>query len=88
MVVAVIYAWEWMGLSMPIYLAGLKTIDEDTLEAARLDGAGPWLVFRPVRFPLRSAGRRASQRPRPVRQEAPGCARQAADLRQVRVQHP
>ncbi|WP_425677225.1 carbohydrate ABC transporter permease, partial [Escherichia coli] len=35
-VVALIHAWKWMGLSMLIYLAGLKTINDDVLEAARL----------------------------------------------------
>jgi len=51
-VVALIHAWKWMGLSMLIYLAGLKTIGEDVLEAARLDGVGPWQMFRRIRFPL------------------------------------
>ena len=51
-VVAVIHAWKWMGLSMLIYLAGLKTISEDVLEAARIDGSGWWATFRSIRFPL------------------------------------
>ncbi|MFF2371206.1 carbohydrate ABC transporter permease [Agromyces sp. NPDC058110] len=51
-VVALVHAWKWMGLSMLIYLAGLKTIDGDILEAARLDGAGWWTTFRSIRFPL------------------------------------
>lgn len=52
LVVAIIHAWKWMGLSMLIYLAGLKTINEDVLEAARIDGA-TWLqTFRRIRFPL------------------------------------
>lgn len=51
-VVALIHAWKWMGLSMLIYLAGLKTISEDVLEAARLDGASAWTTFRHIRFPL------------------------------------
>ncbi|WP_342673593.1 sugar ABC transporter permease [Glycomyces tenuis] len=51
-VVAVVHAWKWMGLSMLIYLAGLKTINEDVLEAARLDGANRWTMFRAIRFPL------------------------------------
>lgn len=51
-VVALIHAWKWMGLAMLIYLAGLKTINEDILEAARLDGAGWWTTFRTIRFPL------------------------------------
>lgn len=51
-VVAIVHAWKWMGLSMLIYLAGLKTISEDVLEAARLDGASRWTMFRSIRFPL------------------------------------
>ncbi|GAA1960830.1 carbohydrate ABC transporter permease [Agromyces allii] len=51
-VVALVHAWKWMGLSMLIYLAGLKTIDGDILEAARLDGASWWTTFRSIRFPL------------------------------------
>jgi raffinose/stachyose/melibiose transport system permease protein len=51
-VVALIHSWKWMGLSMLIYLAGLKTISGDVLEAARLDGAGWWQTFRQIRFPL------------------------------------
>jgi ABC-type sugar transport system permease subunit len=50
--VALIHSWKWMGLAMLIYLAGLKTISVDVLEAARIDGAGPWQTFRRVRFPL------------------------------------
>ncbi|MFJ4221912.1 carbohydrate ABC transporter permease [Curtobacterium luteum] len=52
LVVAVIHAWKWMGLSMLIYLAGLKTIPGDVLEAARIDGSGWWSTFRSIRFPL------------------------------------
>ena len=51
-VVALIHAWKWMGLSMLIYLAGLKTISHDLVEAARIDGAGWWQTFRSIRFPL------------------------------------
>lgn len=51
-VVSLIHAWKWMGLSMLIYLAGLKTINEDLVEAARLDGASWWNTFRHIRFPL------------------------------------
>jgi multiple sugar transport system permease protein/raffinose/stachyose/melibiose transport system permease protein len=50
--VAVIHAWKWMGLSMLIYLAGLKTVPEDITEAARIDGASRWRMFWSVRFPF------------------------------------
>jgi raffinose/stachyose/melibiose transport system permease protein len=51
-VVALVHSWKWMGLSMLIYLAGLKTIGEDVLEAARLDGATSWGTFWSIRLPL------------------------------------
>jgi raffinose/stachyose/melibiose transport system permease protein len=52
LVVALVHAWKWMGLSMLIYLAGLKTISTDVLEAVRIDGAGWWKTFSTIRFPL------------------------------------
>lgn len=51
-VVAVIHSWKWMGLSMLIYLAGLKTIPEDMVEAARIDGASRWHTFWRIKSPL------------------------------------
>jgi raffinose/stachyose/melibiose transport system permease protein len=51
-VVALVNAWKWTGLAMLIYLAGLKTIPEDILEAARIDGASWWRTLWAVRFPL------------------------------------
>jgi multiple sugar transport system permease protein/raffinose/stachyose/melibiose transport system permease protein len=50
--IAVIHAWKWMGLSMLIYLAGLKTIPTDLVEAGRIDGASRWRMFWSIRFPL------------------------------------
>lgn len=50
--VAAIHGWKWMGLSMLVFLAGLKTIDADLLEAAALDGANRWQLFWKVKFPL------------------------------------
>lgn len=47
-----IHAWKWMGLAMLIYLAGLKTISSEVLEAARIDGANRWRTFRDVKLPF------------------------------------
>ncbi len=52
LVVSLIHAWKWMGLAMLIYLAGLKTIPEDVVEAARIDGASRWRTFWAIRVPL------------------------------------
>jgi raffinose/stachyose/melibiose transport system permease protein len=37
---------------MLIYLAGLKTISHEVLEAARIDGVSRWQLFRHIKFPL------------------------------------
>lgn len=50
--VSFVQAWKWMGLSMLIYLAGLKSVPNDVLEAARIDGASRWQTLWQVRFPL------------------------------------
>jgi raffinose/stachyose/melibiose transport system permease protein len=51
-VVCLVQSWKWMGLSMLIFLAGLKTLPTDVLEAARIDGASWWRTLWSVRFPL------------------------------------
>lgn len=45
-------SWQYMGISMILYLAGLQGIPDMYKEAARLDGAGPLQVFRHVTLPL------------------------------------
>jgi len=40
------------GTSMLLYLAGLQSIPTELQEAARIDGAGSWSVFRNVTLPL------------------------------------
>jgi alpha-glucoside transport system permease protein len=47
-----IMIWMWTGFAMVIISAALKGIDPELLEAARIDGAGEWQVFRKVTFPL------------------------------------
>lgn len=46
--------WKDAGFVMILFLAGLQTISKDYTEAARLDGANSWQVFRRVTFPLLS----------------------------------
>ncbi len=45
-------SWQYMGICMILYLAGLQGIPDMYREAARLDGAGPMQVFRHVTLPL------------------------------------
>lgn len=44
-------SWRHVGYVMILYLAGLKSVDPDLREAAALDGANEWQVFRHVVFP-------------------------------------
>jgi alpha-glucoside transport system permease protein len=44
--------WMWTGFAMVILSAGLKGISTELLEAARVDGANEWQVFRNIILPL------------------------------------
>src|SRR3970282_2504455 len=44
--------WMWTGFAMVILSAGLKSISVELLEAARVDGANEWQVFRGIILPL------------------------------------
>ena len=50
--IAVVHSWKGFGWGFIILLAGLQTIDRQLYEAARVDGAGPWAVFRHVTVPM------------------------------------
>jgi ABC-type sugar transport system permease subunit len=51
---AIILAWLWIyaGFAMVLLAAGMAAIPRDALEAARVDGATEWAVFRRVTVPL------------------------------------
>ena len=45
-------AWQFTGYVMALYLAGLRGISEEVREAARVDGAGTWALYRRIIIPL------------------------------------
>lgn len=47
-----ISVWFTMGYQMLLFMAGLKDIPSEYLDAARVDGAGAWQRFRHVIWPL------------------------------------
>lgn len=49
--ILVAIAWRHTGYIMVLYLAGLKSVDNSLREAAALDGANEWQMFRKVVFP-------------------------------------
>lgn len=48
------FVWVWAGFAMVLIAAGLAAIPRDALEAARIDGATEWQVFRRITVPLLS----------------------------------
>ncbi|WP_373295997.1 carbohydrate ABC transporter permease [Streptomyces roseolilacinus] len=46
------YVWMWAGFAMVLIAAGLAGLPRELLEAARVDGANEWQVFRRVTVPL------------------------------------
>lgn len=50
--VAVIHMWKGFGWGFVILLAGLQNIPRELYEAARVDGANGWQVFKEVTVPM------------------------------------
>lgn len=50
--VMVVQIWANLGITMIIFLAGLQAIPSEYYEAATVDGANSWQVFRNVTWPL------------------------------------
>ena len=47
----ILMCWQQVGYMMIIYIAGLQSIPEDMLEAARIDGANSWQLLWKVTIP-------------------------------------
>ncbi|MER6579201.1 sugar ABC transporter permease, partial [Nonomuraea sp. NPDC001023] len=52
--IAVVTIWSSLGLNVVIFMAGLQTIPPQVVEAARIDGASSFRIFRSVTLPLLS----------------------------------
>ncbi|MFE2329451.1 carbohydrate ABC transporter permease [Streptomyces sp. NPDC059385] len=46
------YVWMWAGFAMVLIGAGLAAVPRELLEAARVDGANEWQVFRRITVPV------------------------------------
>lgn len=44
--------WEWTSFVMLVVLAGLLSLPREPFEAAVMDGARPWQIFRDITLPL------------------------------------
>ena len=51
-VVIFINTWQFVGVSMVIYLAGIQGVSQSYIEAATVDGANAWQRFRFITLPL------------------------------------
>jgi ABC-type sugar transport system permease subunit len=51
--IAVLVAWTWatVGFNFVIFLAAIKNVDQDLIDAAYVDGAGAWMRLRNVTLP-------------------------------------
>ncbi len=54
LVVSLAATWKMLGYNIVFFLAGLQNIPDELTDAARVDGAGPWLTFRYITFPMLS----------------------------------
>lgn len=52
--IAITSIWRHAGFTMVIFLAGLQGISESYYEAAKIDGANSWQIFRHITWPLLS----------------------------------
>ncbi|MDL4771956.1 carbohydrate ABC transporter permease [Actinomadura xylanilytica] len=48
----VVWAWQQLGVNMLLFVVGLQSIPRAPIEAARIDGASGWRMFRHVIWPL------------------------------------
>jgi len=48
----IVGVWMWTGFCMTILSAALKSVPDEILEAARVDGATEWLVFWKIMVPI------------------------------------
>ncbi|MEO0959648.1 MAG: sugar ABC transporter permease, partial [Pseudomonadota bacterium] len=46
--------WQWTPFMVLIFLAGLRSLSQEPYEAAMLDGASSWQIFRRITLPLMS----------------------------------
>ena len=44
--------WGWLGFDVIIYLAALQGVPHELIEAAAIDGAGRWSMFRNITLPM------------------------------------
>jgi raffinose/stachyose/melibiose transport system permease protein len=51
-VLVLVNVWQYAGMTMVVYLAGLQSIPEELYESAKMDGADSWSSFRCITIPM------------------------------------
>ena len=49
--IVIIVAWQWLPFALLILLTALQSLDPETRESARMDGAGPFAIFSFIILP-------------------------------------
>ena len=52
--ICLITIWQWFPFSVFVLLAGLRSLPKDVFEAAKVDGASAWYIFRRLTLPMLS----------------------------------
>ncbi|MDR8408305.1 sugar ABC transporter permease [Nonomuraea sp. 3-1Str] len=47
-----VWTWQQLGVNTLLFVVGLQSIPKEPIEAARLDGASGWRLFRHITWPL------------------------------------
>jgi raffinose/stachyose/melibiose transport system permease protein len=50
--IMLVIVWKYFGFHMMIYIAGLQSIPNEVIEAARLDGVKKWQIVRYIKIPM------------------------------------
>ncbi|MDR2842939.1 MAG: sugar ABC transporter permease, partial [Spirochaetaceae bacterium] len=48
----ILSSWQFIGYMMIIYIAGIQSVSQDVLEAAKIDGANSFTILRKITVPL------------------------------------
>ena len=52
--IMLVTVWHFLGFHAVVFLSGLTAIPDELVDAARIDGAAGWKLFRHITFPLLS----------------------------------
>jgi len=49
-VIIILFLWKNLGYNMILFMAALSNISQELIEAARIEGASPWAIFRKIKL--------------------------------------